>query len=449
MNFEKLKNRTILMFGKSRAFSSEEFASQIKHHNIRVVTEYEDDVSIAVEGKMMTPYEQDDSDALYKRKVVDFITIDALENMLAKEIDADVLLMSLKLSHDKDRLKDFLTNSMISDELFLKLLKMYSWRGEGFFENDDNRDVSAALIVRFYENIERNHNVEYATTGIMHLIVQSKSAEVIEAVSLLEPLKKSFNSGDRDVNYNIMTAIATHHMTPRSVLSRYVKDASAYVRNLIALREDCDAQMQEKLYNSGDEVVREALSHNQNLDRAIVEKILDDALYAKNIAKYIKLDGELFHKLKEDFAKSLASNETISADMQEELFALHNEDIQISLASNLNVDEHVMAELLCAGSQDISFALYANASTPQESLVEAYANVLNHFALSYNEKTPPHILTLLSESVDVKVLKGVAKNPSTPIETLYQLQLNRELERYVKENPSFAKHIQSENIGWL
>jgi len=48
----------------------------------------------------------------------------------------------------------------------------------------------------------------------------------------------------------------------------------------------------------------------------------------------------------------------------------------------------------------------------------------------------------------MKVLEALAKNSATPIEILYQLQLDARLERIVKENASFGKHIQENNIGW-
>jgi len=187
MNLETLKNQTLLLLGKTRAFSGEEFLSQLEAHGISLTCEMNDEVRFIIEGRMMSPYEQNSSDALYEEKRYEFLSIDALEKLLANAMDANVLLMSLKLSNDKARLKTFLQNSMLSDALFFKLLKMYSWSGEDFFENDDNRDVSAALIGRFYQNIERNHNVQYATTGIYHLIEQTQNVILLEALAALEP----------------------------------------------------------------------------------------------------------------------------------------------------------------------------------------------------------------------------------------------------------------------
>lgn len=449
MKLENLKHKTVLLFGKSRAFSLDEFVAQLGYQNITLATEYSEDVAYVIEGKMMTPYEQNTSDKLYEEKKVEFVSIDIFERELACGMDEETLLMSLKLSHDRTRLKSFLQNSMISDALFLKLLKMYAWSGEDFFENNDNRDVSAAFIVRFYENIERNHNVQYATLGFMHLVSQCKDASVIEAIASLEPLQRSFQSDARDANYSIVTTIATHFLTPSSVLKMLIKKSNSYVKTLIAMRADCNAPMQNILFENGDELVKEALSHNVNLDKDIAKILIQDVLYAKNIAKHIRLDEAIFELLVQKYPTELAHNEYITHEMQNKLFEISDEEVRVALAANVLIDEDIVAKLVQSGSEDINFALYANAKVAPKNLVQAYENNKNYLALSYNPNTPDFILQLLLHTGDIKILEGLAKNPSTPIEILYQLQLDARLERFVKENPSFGKHIVSENIGWI
>ncbi|MBA3026418.1 MAG: hypothetical protein FP820_08415 [Sulfurimonas sp.] len=449
MNLKELENKTILLFGKSRAFSSEEFESQMRHHKITVLKEYSDEVVLSIDGRMMTPYEQNASDDLYENKNIKSISIDELERALAKEIDADVLLMSLKLSHDKERLKAFIKNTMISDELFFRLLKMYAWDGEDFFENDDNRDVTAALIGRFYENIERNHNVQYATLGLMHLVAQCKNEKLIETIALLEPLQKSLNAKKNSANFAIVTAIAKHPKTPKSVLKTFVKKANTYVQTLIALRENCDAMMQEQLFIESDENVLEALSRNANLDKAIVKQLLSKERFAKNIGQFIRLDEELFELLFEKYALVLAANESLTLEMQERLYQTQSEEVKAILGANSLLQREIIEKLSQEESQIISSALYANAQTPHKILQEAYANAANHTALAKNSNTPEEILLLLGQSEETQILAALAKNESTPVEVLYQLQLDSRFERLVKENAAFGKHIQTQNIGWM
>ncbi|MBD3823358.1 MAG: hypothetical protein IE916_02475 [Epsilonproteobacteria bacterium] len=448
MNLKELHNTNILLLGKSRSFAPDELEAQLRFHGIGLTKELDDSVKVVIEGAMMSPYEQNISDALYEKKRFEFVNIDLLERELALHIDETTLLMSLKLSKNRERLIDFIKNATISDALFLKLLKLYSWQGESFFENDENRDVSAALIVRFYKNIERNHNVQYATTGLLHLIAQSDNEALLEAISLLEPLQRAMGSDLKDTHANILSALATNHYTPRSVLKMFVQKGSREVKILVAMRNDCDAAMQKELCSQHIEGVCEALTYNSKLDKSLVVELIENPHHAKNIAKHIDLDEELFHLLKEEYALELAQNATTTPAMQEALVALHKNDVMIALANNASIDTQIVAELLCEDSHEIRYALYANAATPKESLEEAYNNRYNHQALANNPSTPSKILELLANSDDPKVLLGLAKNPSTPVAILYQLQLDGRFERAVKENVAFGKHIQTENIGW-
>ena len=387
MNLKELENKTIVVFGKSRAFSPEEFLSQMQFHKINIRKEFSEEVVLIVDGRMMTPYEQNASDELYEQKKAEACSIDILEKELAKNIDEDTLLMSLKLSHDKERLKSFLQNSMLSDALFFRLLKMYDWKHEDFFENDDNRDVSAAFIGRFYENIERNHNVQYATTGFIHLVSQAKSTQLLQVISSLEPI--SFH--------------------PK-------------IKASIAMSIYSDEAMQKKFFKEDEFTILEALSFNKNLSENLVKEFLNNKQFILNVARNRILDENLFELLK-DYPVSLAMNESLTSQMQKKLLELKNRDINYALSLNNNLEENTIKTLLEIDDEKIRLSLYENSSTPSDILTEAYKSPENHMAL--------------------------AKNENTPIELLYQLQLDSRYERHVKTNAAYGKHIQSENIGWL
>ena len=413
MNLQDLKNKTILLLGKSRAFSEDEFASQLKFHKINCVKELNDAVILIVEGRMMSPYEQNLSDELYELRKFEFIAIDAFEKLLAHEIDNDTLLMSLKLSNDKVRLKSFIQNSCIDDTLFFKLLKMYSFCGEDFFENDDNRDVSAALIGRFYENIERNHNVQYATTGIYHLISQTKNEKLLEAIALLEPVKQ---------HPKIIKALALHKKTPKKILKMFLRN--------------------------GDETAKEAMAYNAHLDKSIVYELLKSEKLAQILAQNIQLDDELFELLS-TYKTFLALNITLDEKMQQHLFALNDDALNLALAGNKSLHVNICSFLLKMQNDAINRAIYANSATETQILQDAYKQDKYNIQLAQNRSTPTDILEELSKSEDEKILFNLAKNENTPVEVLYQLQLDSRFERAVKTNEAFSKHIQGQNIGWL
>jgi hypothetical protein len=385
MNLQNIEK--IFLLGKSRAFDKKEFLTQLNHHNIELQESYSDDVDVVVEGRMMTPYEQNLSDELYEKFGVMSVTIDTLERELAKHIDPNPLLMSLKLSNDKERLLVFIQNTMFDDALFLRLVKLYKWGGEDFFESDENRDVSSTFIARFYENIERNHNIQYATTGFIHLIAQTKSSELLSAIYELSPTKN---------HPKMLQALA---MNP-------------YI----------DEVLQKRLYKTEDEQILQALSQNQQLSLKIVEKLSTTPHYLVNMAQMLVLDEQKLELLSKS-KTALALNATLPLTKQKEFVALGQKDINLALAKNSNLAQEVAFELLKSDDNELLEELYKNSALGEEFVTKAY------------EKG--------------EFLASIAQNEATPIEILYQLQLDSRYERYVRTNEKFGRHIQSENIGWL
>ena len=447
MNFEALKNRNIILFGKSRALDGDEFAKQLNNNSIALVDDVNVGVEVIVEGRLVNPIEQDELDRLYAEKVAPIIEIDALEKWLCSSIDADKLLMSLKLSGDRDRLMGYLQNKYISNALFLRLLKLYNWQDEGFFESDDNRDITAALISRFYENIERNHNVQYANMGIMHLLNQSGDVELAETIALLAPLQRALKEGCDNSTQKILNAIALHPSSSAKVLKQWLKKGNDDIQMLIAMRHDLDLQLQQHLINLDKPVINEVLSLNTNINSEIAQLLLKE--FPENIAKHITLDRELFDGLLEKYAIDLAENTTLDAAMQECLLA-REEAVQVILAANAMIDKDVFDVLFKSDKVEVLCALIHNEQMSKEALGELYRRDAEHYgsAIAANAKTDVSILMQLADSQDVEVLLALAKNESTPVELLYQFQLDRRLERAVKENTSFGKHIQRDNIGW-
>ncbi|MBU0631957.1 hypothetical protein KKA17_04870 [bacterium] len=444
MKPDELKNRTILFFGKPRAFNQDELKYQLHTLHVNIASEYYSDVSYIVEGRLITPYEQDELDRLYEKGLKEkFIDIDALEQALIDNIDDNLLLMSLKLSHDKERLLSYIKNSKISDTLFLKLIKLYDWQGEGFFENDDNRDVTAALISRFYENIERNHNVQYATLGLMHLVEQSNDEALIEAISTLAPIKKSFVDSSL---YPIVLAIAKNNSTPTSTLKLLVQKCTTEMKKIIALKENLDKDVQEMLFVLNDDEVNRALCQNPDLDIELAKKLQDR--YSDIIAESIKLDDTFFELFFHKTPAHLAKNNTLTREMQEKLLSLNKQEVTAALATNESINENLAEEILLLSDDEINFSLFSNEMVKEDDLREAYLHEKNYLSLAGNQKTPVDILRKLSYEGDIEVIKALCKNPSTPIDILYEFRLDQRLTRLVNENKAFTEHIKTENIGW-
>jgi hypothetical protein len=120
---------------------------------------------------------------------------------------------------------------------------------------------------------------------------------------------------------------------------------------------------------------------------------------------------------------ALAKNETLSVQMQEKLYDAQDDALLLALAHNNALDEKIIFKLLKSDNEELLETLFKNTALPKNIIEESYKQGLHHNAIAQNE--------------------------NTPVEFLYQLQLDSRYERYVKTNAAFGKHIQSESIGWL
>lgn len=415
MNYEALSNHSVLLLGKTRALSMDEFDTLLKLHKISRVSHYGESVALIVEGRMMNPYEQSESARLYEESSTPIIELAPFEEWLCRSIEPNRLLMSLKLSRNQERLVDFLQNPYITDELFFKLLKLYDWQNEGLFDNDTNRDVTASIIGRFYTDLDRNHNVQYAMSGLAHLIERYGNRELIGAISELSPIANEIkNPKDRSLN-GVLDAIALHPETDEAILRLLLQERAVLLahRELLALERE--------LLGLNREDVNEILAQNHTLSPYGIAQL--ESAYPRLIASKTLLDGDRFERLIEQYAAELGSNPSLTPSMQEKLFAL--------------------------GEDTVLEALAANPATIHEILDRLFESGRFSVPLASNPSLSPDKLESLSTRADAEVLSALAANTSTPIEVLYQLSLDRRFERGVKTNPSFGKHIQTHNIGWF
>jgi hypothetical protein len=414
MNYEELIGKSILVLGKTRALNTEEFDTLLKLHKIERVGSFNDGVALIIEGRMMNPYEQAESARLYEIQSTKIVELSGIEEWLCRSIEPNRLLMSLKLSRNQERLVDFLQNPYITDELYFKLLHLYDWQNEGLFDNDTNRDVTASIIGRFYEDLDRNHNVQYAMSGMAHLIERYGNAKLIEAISQLAPIAREIkNPSDRSYS-GVLDAIALHPDTSESIL-RMLLDGRA---RLLAYREP--VSLESELLALNDEDINTILAQNGSLSDNGSKCLEHD--YAHLIASYTKLSDERFDRLVDRYAANLASNPTLTQAMQMQLNGLNDETVFQVLASNPMVEISILDQLFESGR----FAVQ----------------------LASNPSLSPDKLESLGSNANAEILSALASNISTPIEILYQLSLDQRFERSVKTNPTFGKHIQTHNIGW-
>jgi len=407
MNYNELSGKSILLLGKTRALNAEEFDTLLKLHKIERAEHYNQDVALIIEGRMMNPYEQEELAHLYETQQIPIVELSNIEEWLCRSIEPNRLLMSLKLSRNQERLVDFLQNPYISDMLFFKLLKLYDWQNEGLFDNDTNRDVTASIIGRFYQDLDRNHNVQYAMSGLAHLIESYGNAELIDAIADISPISRELkNPSDRSLS-GILDAMALHSDTSEPIL-RLLMNGRA---ELLAHREPLG--LENELVMLGDEEVSTVLSQNQTLSKEGADVL--ESFHPHLIASNTVLCDIRFDRLYGQYASDLASNPSLSPAMQQRLFDLKDERVLEVLASNPVIQREILDRLFESGK--FSIPLAKNSALSEEKM---------------------QILFLSGER---EILSALAANISTPIDILYQLSLDQRFERSVKTNPAFGKHI--------
>lgn len=414
MNYEELSGKSILLLGKTRALNAEEFDTLLKYHKISRVNTFNDDVALILEGRMMNPYEQAESERLYEGQAAPIFELSGFEEWLCRSIEPNRLLMSLKLTRNQERLVAFLQNPYITDELYFKLLKLYDWKNEGLFDNDANRDVTASIIGRFYIDLDRNHNVQYAMSGLTHLIERYGNAELIIAIAELFPLTRELKKPcDRSLG-GVLDAIALHPDTPESILRQLLDNRA----KLLAHREPL--ALEDELLKLEDEEINTILSQNATLSGK--GTALLESAYPHLIAARTALNDERFDRLIGKYASYLATNLTLTSTMQRRLYAFEDEAVSEKLASNPAIEGRILDQLFESGKYSAQLAKNSALSSEKFKILYSFG--------------------------DSDVLSALAANPSVPIEILYQLSLDQRFERSVKTNPAFGKHIQTYNIGW-
>ncbi|MCK9371796.1 MAG: hypothetical protein M0P91_01255 [Sulfuricurvum sp.] len=414
MNFQELSGKSVLLLGKTRSLKGSEFETLLKLHRIELTRKWDEKSALIIEGRLMNPLEQQESADLYERRAAKIVEINAVEEWLCRSIEPNRLLMSLKLSNDQERLVDFLQNPYLGDELFYKLLKLYDWETEGLFDNDRNRDVTASIIGRFYKDLARNHNVQYAMSGLAHLIERYGNRELIDAISELSPIQKELRTpGDRSLA-GVLDAMAIHPETGERILRLLLPSRASVLAQRVPL------SLENVLMGLQEEPVNRLLASNPSLSPEGGEVL--EKQYPELIGAATVLDEGRFNRLIQEHAAALATNRSLSVSMQEELLQRGELEVHKGLAKNPCVEELLLKMLYEKGECPLELA--SNTSLPERFLRELYAQGGR------------------------EILSMIALNPSAPVEILYQLSLDQRFERSVKTNPAYGKHIQTHNLGW-
>jgi len=431
MELQKYKNEKIALFGKPRAFGFDELQSILGRFNAELVSGYEDGVLLVVEGAVMPTPLRLKAEELYEEGSVEFCSVEEFEKAAAKAIEPKKVLMHLKLAANQEKIIAYLQNDYIDDTLFLEILKLYRFGGENFFENDTNRDVTAALIRRFYNEYEKNHNIQYSYIGLLGVVEQSEDPKLLETIFSLQPVQEALQNKNNP-NTKLLTLFALHPASSTKILSSIVKSGNTEFIHTIAQREHLHETIQQTLLERNDPDINNALSHAKELDEPTIKTLIERG-YANILSASLNLDQKRFDMLCEN--DSIAMNETLTKSMQKRLFK--EEKHRRNLARNPACI--LTKELLALGDDTIRSLVYRYHNLEDTELsVDGY-----EASLAANPTTPKEVLEEIFSKNIHEANEALASNVATPVDILYQLSFDMRYAQKVKTNPAFGEHIKT------
>ena len=81
MNFDLFTGKSLLLLGKTRVLEPSEFQTLLALHSITMTQILDDTTSLAIEGRMVNPLDQDLLDEIYTQKKIPIISIEAIEQL--------------------------------------------------------------------------------------------------------------------------------------------------------------------------------------------------------------------------------------------------------------------------------------------------------------------------------------------------------------------------------
>ncbi|WP_457608625.1 hypothetical protein [Nitratifractor sp.] len=453
--FIKQSEGPILLIGKSDYFTDREIDRFLRRHGMELRRNDGVGFVAVLEGRRTTPAEELISEALYKEGVPHF-RIGELERQMSEALQEKELLMSLKLGYDPERLLRLLENEHLPDTLFLKLLKLWRWEGEGLMEGERDARILTALLRRFLEAGEYESDIYHSPASLLRLVRQTRSPELLEGLLSLPPFTfrqqrgRSLGLHEAIASREILSlravetlrrrrepeidrALAANPATPTEILSEYLVRKEVALDTALAANPSLDDEAFAMLLERGGELPELLCA----LQRITLERwsLLHEALEPDSLPA------------------ELGANPAIDPGLFREIYELAGEELRRELLANPALPEEFAAELAQEASPTVLLSLAANPALGRERIEEIHHRVSEEApdslpeveeVLAANPSTPVAMLEAFYELGEEGVLRGLAANPSTPMEILHQLKLEFSLYPIVSQNPAFVEKANFE-----
>ena len=445
---------TVLFLGRVTNFTPEELSNFLEAQGMTYADKYRgQEIALTVLSTMLTPLEEQTSYDLYDLKVSE-VRLAQFESFYTTHIKPNTLMMSLKLSNDQERLKRQLKNSAFTDDVYLKLFKMYDWGEDGVYDNDENRDATITFVERFYQPEGfRDPAMVYSPITLSNIARDTKRSAVLDAMLSMpnHEIKQSRKEDLRPKNLREIVALNPHiaHENIRYLLS-FNDDR---IKSFLACNNAISVEAQGLIYQNANEVTKLMLTQNNNLDdKLFIELLKSDDEIVRSLLTFQKLTeprlkAVLDAGLSEDVLVVMGENEQIE-EVVEKIIGL-NKSLDYQLSSNQKLSTAQLTALYEKYADKFVLPLSTNPNLDPKLLEKFYRKDNEELTLNIasNPSTPQAILDELSERNIHQFNRGLAVNSSTKLIYLEQFALDSELIMLMTKNETYLKSINSAHVG--
>jgi hypothetical protein len=445
---------TLLFLGRVTNFTAEELSNFLEAQGVKYADKYiGQEVALVVLSTMMTPLEEETSYDLYDIKVPD-VRLAEFEEFYTKHIKPNTLMMSLKLSNDQERLKRLLKNSSFTDEVFLKLFKMYEWGSEGVYDNDDNRDATITFVDRFYRpDGFRDPAMVYSPITLANIARDAKTSDILDAMLTMpnHEIKLSRKESMRPKN---LREIVAFNQNIASENIRYLLSFNdERINSFLACNSAITFKEQEYIYTKANAVIKIMLSQNSSLDDKIFKELLiSDEESLKSLLTFQQMTAKRVEYILEaglsDELMALLGENVLIKNVAETLIGI-NKLLDYKLASNKELSTELLSRLYETYGDEFMLPLSSNVNTSVELLIDFYKseNIEVIKNLAGNSSTDSEILKELCELNDHELNRELSLNSSVELFYLEQFALDSELIMLMTKNKTYLDSIYSAHVG--
>ena len=439
----QLENKNIYFTGRGDRIEKEELEKYLIQKGGIFVTSL-NEASVIIQGKY-TPIHLEDEIYLLSKNGVEIISIDILEKDFSSNLDVDSILMAIKISKDNERLIKLLGNDFFSDDVFIKLLKLYDFKDDDIYDSDDNRDVCTKMVERFCSLIETNHNIQYAPIGVYYTALEAEDPKLLEVIYNMPEYKISQKNAQEDQPISLKEVVALNPNSSKITHIQILKNSKVNELIFLALNESISLSTAKKLFAKDVEEINLSLIKASNYDASLISEFLQEPRLKKELLKLITLDDSLFNSLFRDLDKIntiyLSMNKSLSTEMINLIFEKNIDNANINLLKNSNCSKEKIENFIKQNDKIYNISIAHN--TNLEEKIHDYLFDLSDYdvnlSLSDNTSTSKAVLTKLSLLNDKYINEALCANTNTPINILLQYQYDGGLKNIISNNDSFRE----------